>query len=226
MTRTSTGRSPETRSSRLKREANQKAVEDVDPFPKFWLMKKPYLIRGAVWDPWPVYEFRVNDLFKEAKKHIDRRNALNLDSTMDRMELLPACGSVRGVHGGGGGMDLYSLRSPSMFPRRIHLWRNPGGKIMLRTGTQSKTFVGFLRDFDATKPGETVKHLHFWKSLSISEKDPKKPILPELLEWTFDRDLLEKMYRRWRATVIFPFLELPAEVRFCFLDSTWAQAVG
>ena len=216
MARTSMSRSLETKSSRLKREANQSVVKTWDPFPQFYLIEKRSLAHTAVWDPWPVYKFRGNALFKEATRYIELRNSLSLDNTIDGMELLPAYSTIRGVHGGGGGMDLYSLRSPSMLPRRFHLWRNPGGKIMVRTGNESKTFVGFLEDLDMPKEGEFVKHMHFWKSLSVSEEDPRRPVLPELLKWTFDQDFRNKVYRRWRAIIIFPFLELPAEVRSTF----------
>ena len=218
MARTSIRRSKDTKSNRLKREANQSSVKTWDPFPKFYLIEERSLAHTAVWNPWPVYKFQGNALFKEATRYIELRNSSNLDNTINTMELLPACSGVKGVHGGSGGMDLYSLRSPSMLPRRFHLWRSPGGKLMVRTGNESKTFLDFLKGLDAPKEGETVKHLHFWKSLSASEEDPKRPILPALLEWTFDQDLRNKMYQRWRAIIIFPFLELPAEVGSAFMS--------
>ncbi len=208
-------RPKETRSSLLKKVACKSTVDLEDTRSRFYLLEKPSQGRKVAWDPWPVKKSRENALFKEAKRLIDLRNTSSFDNSIDKIILLPASGSVAGVPGGTGNMDLYSVRSPSILPRRIHLWKTAGGKVMVRTRVESKSLVGFLEGLDAKKSWGSVKHLHFWKSLSVNKNNSKQLILPERMKDENDvsEHFQDQMYRRWRAVVIFPIMELPAELR-------------
>ena len=207
------------KSGRLKKSAGQSIVGPEDGWSRFYLIKRPLFARKVTWDPWPVQKFNESALFKAAKGLIGSRNTASLDNSIDKIVLLPASGSIPGVHGGTGNLDLYSLRSPSMLPRRIHLWMTRGGKIMVRTGVESKTLVELLKGHDATNAWGSVKHLRFWKTLSLSANLPKQLMLPESLknEFVGSETYRSQIYRRWRAITIFPFLELPAEVLVALL---------
>ncbi len=203
------------KSSRLEKQAAvQNTVGSEDAWSKFYLIERPSLGHKVIWDPWPVKNFRENALFKATKHVIDVRNTLSFDNSLNKIVLLPASGSVAGIMGGTGNMDLYSLRSPSILPRRIHFWRTPGGKIMVWMGAESKTLTEYLKVLDAPSKLGPVKYLHFWKSLSASEKTPKQIIIPESMKGEMDvsKQFQEELYLRWRAATIFPFLDLPAEV--------------
>ena len=208
-------RPKETRSSLLKRVVCQSTVDLEDTCARFYLLEKPSIGRKVAWNPWPVKKFRENTLFKEAKRLVDLRNTSSFDNSIDKIILLPASGSAAGVHEGTGNMGLYSVRSPSILPRRIHLWKSPGGKIMVRASVESKPLVAFLKDLDTKKSWGSVKHLRFWKSLSVSENNSKQLILPESMEDDNEasENFKDQMYQRWRAVVVFPMMELPAELR-------------
>lgn len=222
-------RSQGAKSNRLEKPAAvQNTMGSEDAWSRFYLIEKPSLARKVVWDPWPVRTFRENALFRAAKRLIDLRNTLSFDNSLNRIVLLPASGSFAGIMGGTGDMDLYSLRSPSILPRRIHFWRTPGGKIMVWTGAESRTLTEYLKCLDAPSTVGSVKYLHFWKSLSPSEKIPKQIIIPEGMkkERNVSKQFQDELYLRWRATTIFPFLDLPAEVPVafkCYHISRWSS---
>ena len=75
--------------------------------------------------------FKADEIARRALDAVRRRNG---DSYTDRfgntIEMLPASGNLNGVHGGREGIYLYSLRSPSHFPVRFHLWARPDKKLM------------------------------------------------------------------------------------------------
>lgn len=203
------------KSSKFEKQAAVRyTVGSEDVWSKFYLIERSSLGRQVAWDPWPVKNFRENDLFKATKHVIDVRNALSLGNSLNKIVLLPASGSVAGIIGGTGNMELYSLRSPSILPRRIHFWRTPGGKIMVWKGAESKTLTEYLKGFDAPSKLGSGKYLHFWKSLSASEEIPKQIIIPESMKREIDvpKQFQEELYLRWRVATIFPFLNLPAEV--------------
>ncbi len=210
--------SQEAKSSRFETAAGQNTAGPGNAPSKFYLIERPSSARNVAWDPWPVKNFRENALFKAAKGLINSRNKSSFDNSIDKIVLLPASGNVAGIQGGTRNMDLYSLRSPSILPRRIHLWRTPGGKIMVWTGVDSQTLVKYLKGLDAPSTWGSIRYLHFWKSLSTSEQNAKRLILPESMKNAigFSEQFQDEMYRRWRAVTIFPFLDLPAEVQVAY----------
>ena len=205
---------------------NPKGEEDQRA--RFYLMKKLPEARKILWDPWPVKKFRGTEVFKAAQRLIDSRNTLSLDHCIDRVVLLPASGHVIGIQGGTGTTDLYSLRSPSMLPRKVHLWQTRGGKVMIHVGIVSKTLAGYLEDLGATDPRDPAKSLNFWKSLCVSETDPKQLVIPGTLGEISNvlEEFQDEMHRIWQAFTVFPFLALPAEVSFSSLSSAEPEQIA
>ena len=113
---------------------------------------------GLVWDPWPVNYFRRSMLFSAAKMVVAARSAECVDICVDQIELLPASGNEAGIQGGSQNLPLYSLRSPSMLPFKIHLFEIPviesanrflgsdkrTTRIMVRKGQISEPLLRFL----------------------------------------------------------------------------------
>ena len=210
-------RSKSAKLSRSKIVAGQETMERMgseDSRVRFYLMERLSTARNVAWDPWPVKRFRQTEVSRAAKELVDLRNVSSLNHSIDKIVLLPASGNVPGIQGGTANMNMYSLRSPGLLPRRIHLWKIPGGKVMTRVGIESKPFVEFLKGLGVTDSRDSAKHLYFWKALSVSEKNPEQLVFPKSFEDKINipEKFQSEMYQRWRAITVFPFLALPAEV--------------
>lgn len=178
-----------------------------NPWKRFYLLEPTPRSRVTDWDPWPVKNFRPNALFRVAEGLIRQRNEESVDNFLNRIVLLPASNSVAVMHGGTATTDLYSIRSPNKLPMRIHLWRTPGGKIMVRKGIQSMTLVQLIETFeiDSSSSIGPCRFYDFWRSPEMNEKFLSYLEVPDHLKNGFQQ--------RWWSINGFPFLELPAELR-------------
>lgn len=167
--------------------------------------------QGNLYDPWPVFRFREDDLFKVAQRLVHQRNLSSIDNYLDRVVLLPASGGYHGFQGGSNRELLYSLRSPSLLPRRMHVWRTSGGKIMVRHNLQSKTLSDLLGKLGEPEREGRIKNFALWRSMKLSDVSELK--IPE--------NFREDARRRWHAVNTFPrFLDLAAELREMILQFT------
>lgn len=176
-----------------------------NPWNRFYLLEPTSKSRVTDWDPWPVKHFRPNSLFRAAEVIIKQRNEESVDNFLNKIVLLPACNSIGVIHGGTGNTDLYSIRSPSRLPMRIHLWWTPGGKIMVRKGIRSMTLVQLIQTFEVTTWTGPCQFYDFWRSLKMNEKFLNHLDVPDHLRPEFRQ--------RWWSINGFPFLDLPTELR-------------
>ena len=110
--------------------------ESTNPYDRFYAIKdkQSLLVRKArrsntlVWDPWPVTKVQKDAIFVAAMKLVRQRNSQCVDICANKIELLPASGTILGVQGGSRELPLYSLRSPDTLPVRFHLWHVAGLK--------------------------------------------------------------------------------------------------
>lgn len=179
-------------------------TEPENPWDRFYLMENQHARDHTVWDPWPVKRFGADHLFKTAQKLVKQRNEANVDNLINRVILLPASGGIPGIHGGWD-TDLYSLRSPSQRPVRVHLWMTAQGKILVRNCGSVTTFINFLKSFDLNHWGGAFKYYNFWKSTSLSHMDMIQLGIPDRLHHV--------VHERWWSINVFRFLDLPAELR-------------
>lgn len=181
-----------------------------NPWESFFLLETNSKSRDLSWNPWPVKYFQSTPLFQAAQKIIKQRNEQDVDNFIDKICLLPASNSVKGVHGKTCKTELYSIRSPSRLPTRIHLWFTTGDKIMIIKGTKCLPLLEFLDTFEVKVSRGPCKHYEFWKSVQISN---------ELLTQMKTPDhLYEPLNRRWWAVNGFKFLQLPFELRNMILS--------
>lgn len=159
------------------------------------------------WDPWPVKHTVSNHVFSAAQNLVRIHNARCITCSQ-KITLLPASGN--NVHQQGGSVDrgLYSLRSPSALPVKMHIWQTPGAKIMASKGLQTAPLTGILASFGNLKKTniracDICKHYRCWKSRSISK---------QWLECVPTR-LHRTVHERWWSFNGFPFLRLPFELR-------------
>ena len=136
---------------------------------------------------------------------IKQRNEASVDNCIDQLVILPASGNIDGVHGGTINTRLYSIRSPSKLPVKIHLWRTSTGDIMVRNKLQSMKLTRFLQSLEVTTWNGPVKQYKFWKSLKLDDKFLNHLNLPA--------HLCEAICHRWWMMNGFKFLDLPAELR-------------
>lgn len=176
-----------------------------NPWKSFYLLGPSPRSRDLDWDPWPVKYFKSSALFKSAQMTIKQRNEQDVDNFIDKISLLPASNSVKGVQGRTPSTELYSIRSPSRLPIRIHLWATRNGKIMVQKGIHSVTLLELLETFEPKTWSGPCKNYDFWKSLQISDESFHQLETPSHLR--------EAIYQRWWAVNGFRFLELPAELR-------------
>lgn len=180
-----------------------------NPWKRFYLLEKPSKYRVTEWDPWPVKHFRPTALFRAAERLIRQRNEESVDKFLNKIVLLPASNSVAAMHGGTASTELYSIRSPSKLPSRIHLWRTRGGEIMVRKGIRSMTLVQLIETFEVTTSTGPCQFYDFWRSLKLDEKFLNCLEVPDHLRPEF--------HKRWWSIHGFPFFELPAELRIMVL---------
>ena len=111
-------------------------AESADHYDRFDAIKdkQSLLVRKArrsqtlVWDPWPVTKVQKDAIFDAAMKLVRQRSSQCVDICANKIELLPASGTILGVQGGSRELPLYSLRSPDTLPVRFHLWNVAGLK--------------------------------------------------------------------------------------------------
>lgn len=180
-----------------------------NPWKRFYLLEKSSKSRVTDWDPWPVKYFRPNALFRAAERIIRQRNEESVDKFLNKIVLLPACNSVAAMHGGTASTELYSIRSPSKLPTRIHLWRTRGGEIMIRKGIRSMTLIQLIETFEVATSTGPCPFYDFWRSLKMDEQFLNYLEVPDHLRPEF--------HKRWWSIHGFPFLELPAELRIMVL---------
>ena len=176
-----------------------------NPWDWFYLLENQPRRGEAVWDPWPVKRFNANCVFKAAQALVEQRNEENVDNLIDRVVLLPASGSIEGIHGGSAGTDLYSIRSPRKLPVRIHLWMTVQGKVMVRKNSLTSSLRQLLKTFDNSTWDGNFKYYEFWRSISLGQKD--------LIQLRIPDHLHQAVYERWWTVNVFRFLDLPAELR-------------
>lgn len=176
-----------------------------NPWERFYLREATSQSRVTEWDPWPVKNFRPDALFRATEDLIRQRNEASVDNFLNKIILLPASNSIAAMHGGTSNTDLYSIRSPSKLPMRIHLWRTPAGKIMVRKGIQTMTLAQLINTFEIAITTEPFQFYDFWKSVKMSEKFLNGLEVPDHLKDAFRE--------RWWSINGFPFLDLPAELR-------------
>ena len=165
-------------------------------------------VQQTAWDPWPVDKSKLkkNVIFSKANALLQQRNHESVDTLIDRIVLLPASSDPKyKFQGGSPGMLLYSVRSPSTLPVRIHLWATPAGKVMVRQRNTSISLDKFITSWTSTRDDSDgfCKQYHFWKSVSIDDQRLKD--IPEHLR--------QQIHERWWAVNGFRFLELPFELR-------------
>lgn len=161
------------------------------------------------WDPWPVRKHKPTALFLAAQVLIRERNGENIDNAIDRVVLLPASGSIPGLQGGFGGVDLFSIRSPSKLPARIHMWMAPGNTVMMKKDGQTILLRRFLKTFDISSWSGTFKHYQFWESVILDHK--------VLCSLRAPKRFHQAMFQRWWSIHPFRFLDLPPELRIMVL---------
>lgn len=181
-----------------------------NPWENFFLLETNSKSRELDWNPWPVKYFQSSPLFQAAQEIIKQRNEQDVDSFINKVCLLPASNSVKGVHGKTWKTELYSIRSPSRPPTRIHLWVTLSGKIMVIKGTKCLPLVEFLETFEVKVSRGPCKHYEFWKSVQISDE--------LLTQMETPNHLYEPLCQRWWAVNGFQFLQLPFELRNMILS--------
>lgn len=180
--------------------------KEKNPWKCFYLLGINPKSRNLNWDPWPVKYFKGSALFDSAQRIIKQRNEKNVDNFVDKVYLLPASSSTtKGVQGRTPETELYSIRSPSRLPIRIHVWATPGGKIMVHSGIRSMTLNELLKTFEVKAWRGPFKHYEFWKSVQITGEF--------LTHLETPGHLYEPLMQRWWAVNGFRILELPAELR-------------
>lgn len=188
----------------LSRKANPKLES---PYGAFYLLDiKP----DIPWDPWPVRRQKPTALFLAAQVLIRERNNENIDNVVDRVVLLPASGSIPGIQGGVGGVDLFSIRSPRNMPVRIHMWMAAGNVVMIKKDGQMMSLSRFLKTFDISSWNGIYKHFKFWESVILDYKvlsDIKAP-----------KPFHQAMFERYWSIHSFRFLDLPPELRIMVLE--------
>lgn len=176
-----------------------------NPWKSFYLLEKSSKSCVTDWDPWPVKCFRPSELFRAAERIIRQRNEESVDNFLNKIVLLPASNSVAGMHGGTISTELYSIRSPSRLPIRIHLWRTHGGEIMVRKGIRTMTLIQLIETFEVAASNELCQFYDFWSSLKMDEQFLNYLEVPDHLRPEF--------HKRWWSIHGFPFFDLPAELR-------------
>ncbi|CAD6589640.1 MAG: hypothetical protein ASARMPREDX12_003911 [Alectoria sarmentosa] len=165
--------------------------------------------QGLVWDPWPVkLKHTVNDDILSAAQVLVRIHNAGCITCSHQVTLLPASGNNPNQQGGSADRGLYSLRSPSELPVRIHIWRTPGAKIMASKGLQTAALTVILASFGSLKmrnikASDICKHYRCWKSRLICKKWLES--VPTQLHRT--------VHERWWSFNGFFFLKLPLELR-------------
>ena len=173
-------------------------------------------------DPWPVTKLRKDTVLEAAQILVRARNTELVNECSNAITLLPASGAITNVQGGSLERRLYSLRSPTIEPFKVHLWQVPAvriwnetkgswnviaGKIMVRRGLRSEPFTHLLITLGVTKDkatiGDLCKHFRCWRLLNAHDG------------WLneYPRNLREVVYQRWWSFNGFRFLELPPELR-------------
>lgn len=186
------------------RKANPKLES---PYDSFYLLD---IKQDIPWDPWPVRRQKPTALFLAAQVVIRERNSENIDNVVDRVVLLPASGSIPGIQGGVGGVDLFSIRSPRNMPVRIHMWMAAGNMVMMKKEDQMMSLSRFLKSFDISSWKGICKHFKFWESVILDYKvlsDIKAP-----------KRLHQAMFERYWSIHPFRFLDLPPEIRIMVLE--------
>lgn len=189
-------------------ETSRKATPKLEsPYDTFYLLDiKPDL----PWDPWPVRRQKPTALFLAAQVLVKERNSENIDNVVDRIVLLPASGSIPGIQGGVGGVDLFSIRSPRNMPVRIHMWMAVGNMVMIKKDGQITSLSRFLKTFDISSWNGIFKHFKFWESVILDYKvlsDIKAP-----------KRFHQAMFERYWSINPFRFLDLPPELRIMVLE--------
>lgn len=186
-----------------------KKMSPPNPWKRFYLLKESSKSRATEWDPWPVKKFRPTKLFRAADGLIRQRNEESVDKFLNKIVLLPASNSVAFMHGGTDSTELYSIRSPSQLPSRIHLWQTSSGEIMARKGIRTIKLVQLIETFEVTSSTGRCPFYDFWESLQLDEKFLNYLEVPDHLRPEF--------HKRWWSIHVFPLLELPAELRVMVL---------
>lgn len=193
------------RRSLLLHPSSSPKAKQKNPWNRFYLLEPFSKSQVTDWDPWPVKHFRPNALYRAAEAMIRERNEKNVDNFLNKIVLLPASNSIAVMHGGTATTDLYSIRSPSRLPVRIHLWRTPRGKLMVRKGIHSLTLAQLIKSFEITTPTGSYQFYNFWRSLKMNEKFLNDLEVPDHLKHGFRQ--------RWWSISGFPFFDLPTELR-------------
>lgn len=163
--------------------------------------------QGVVWDLWPV-KYPVNKNVYSAAQTLVRIHNAKCITCSQKITLLPASGNTLDQQGGSAHRGLYSLRSPSKLPVKVHIWQTPGAKIMASRGLQTAELNVVLASFgrlemNNIKASDICKHYGCWKSRLISKK--WLDCVPAQLHRT--------VHERWWSFNGFPFLRLPFELR-------------
>lgn len=170
-------------------------------------MKAQRQAQGLAWDPWPVKHTVDIYVFAAAQTLVRNHNARCITCSQ-QITLLPASGNYPNLQGGSWDRRLYSIRSPSALPVKLHIWQTPGAKVMASKGLQTAALTTILASFGSLrnstlKACDICKHYQCWKSRSISKKWLKS--VPTQLHQT--------VQERWWDFNGFPFLSLPFELR-------------
>lgn len=191
-------------------ELSRKATPKLEsPYDSFYLLDiKP----DIPWDPWPVRRQKPTALFLAAQVLIRERNSENIDNFVDRLVLLPASGSIPGIQGGVGGVELVSIRSPRNMPIRIHMWMaaGNGNMVMIKKDGCMMSLSRFLKTFEVASWDGICKHFRFWKSVILDYqvlRDMKAP-----------KRIHQAMFERYWSIHPFRFLDLPPELRIMVLE--------
>ena len=183
--------------------------------------KQRYPNKYLQWDPWPVRQHHVDCLLSHVQALVASSNAESADHAADAVDTLRASPCNHGLQTSSMDRGLYSIRSPSMLPIRVHIWRIPGGKILVRRGHNIQTLSSFLDDLGCFRWKDAATRLEFWKSLPTRDQSMAMANPP--------RNLRRKVALAWHAANPLRFLDLPAELRemiLCFAlglrsDATW-----
>ncbi|CAF9940893.1 hypothetical protein IMSHALPRED_002212 [Imshaugia aleurites] len=163
--------------------------------------------QSLVWNPWPVNHTVIDKVFSAAQTLVRIHNDKCITCSQ-RITLLPASGNDPYLQGGSENRGLYSIRSPSALPVKIHIWQTPGAKIMSSQGLRTAALTSILASFGNLKKDnmnacDICKHYRCWKSRSITKKWLQH--VPTRLHHT--------VHERWWAFNGFSFLSLPFELR-------------
>ncbi|MCJ1257408.1 hypothetical protein MMC24_005233 [Lignoscripta atroalba] len=190
-------------------------VPNLDLWSSFYLLDEDKA-RKLMWDPWPVTKrgnHRNDEISRAAQKVVKQRNNTSPDTFLDPVVLLPACGNISGVQGGCHGFPLYSIRSPSSPPAKVHLWMSPKSQVMVLKGRHAEPLEQFLKK---TKPIPWVlpDHYGLWKRIVYEEVQMEKGETWASDVYPIPGHLLEEVYQRWwSVNGPFRFLDLPGEIR-------------